>query len=260
MELINLSIDNRGVARVVLNRPDKLNAFSRALCDAYLLTLGKLESQIASGKVRLVMLDSSSDKAFCAGADLKERAAMDEKEIDEQLRVQRQMMDRTESLKAPTVAVLRGVAFGGGLELALSCDFRLARDSVQLGLTETKLAIIPGSGGTQRLTRLVGVARAKELIMLGRRIDARSAADLGIVNEVSENLDLLVESYVDNLLEAGPLALAAAKAAIQRAPDLALSEGLDFERSCYESVLRSQDRVEGLEAFMEKRKPRYSGN
>ena len=260
MELVNLSIDERGVARIVLNRPDKLNAFSRALCDAYLLALGKVESGLAGGKVRVVILDSSSDKAFCAGADLKERAGMDEKQIDEQLRVQRQMMDRTEALAAPTLAVLRGVAFGGGLELALSCDFRLARDTVQLGLTETKLAIIPGSGGTQRLTRLVGVARAKELILLARRLDARAAAHLGIVNEVTENLDLLVESYVDNLLEAGPLALAAAKAAIQRAPDLVLGEGLDFERSCYERVLKSQDRVEGLEAFMEKRKPRYSGN
>ncbi len=260
MILVNYFLDARGVATLTLNRPEKLNAFSKELCEHYLNQLSQLEKDIQQKKARIAVIDTSSDKAFCAGADLKEREAMNESQISEQLNVQRQMMDRTAALAIPTIAMLRGVAFGGGLELALACDFRLAKPTAQLGLTETRLGIIPGSGGTQRLTRLVGVARAKELILLAKRVTATEGVAIGIINCVDEDLGSALESYVSAILEAGPLALISAKRSIDEGAALPLAKALDVERECYERVLKSKDRVEGLQAFLEKRKPRYQGH
>lgn len=259
MSLVQYAVEPSGLAKIILNRPDKLNAFSRGLCDAYLARLDELEADIKKDRVKLVVIDSSSDKAFCAGADLKERAAMNADEIDAQLTLQRQMMDRTASLPVPTLAVLRGVAFGGGLELALACDLRVAALTAQMGLTELKLAIIPGSGGTQRLARLIGLARAREMIMLSKRLNAPTAKIYGLVNEVNADVDVVVTEYVDAILASGPIAQRAAKRAINGGMNLSLGEALDFERECYEMVLQSRDRTEGLTAFLAKRPPKYQG-
>ena len=161
----------------------------------------------------------------------------------------------------PVVAAINGAAFGGGLELALACDLRIAADTAELGLTEVRLGIIPGAGGTQRLTRIAGVAAAKELILTGRRVRAQRAYALGIVSDVvpAENLADAAGKLADEIASAGPLALAAAKRAIDSGAGLPLADGLALEAACYEEVLASDDRNEGLAAFAEKRAPLFKG-
>jgi enoyl-CoA hydratase/carnithine racemase len=167
----------------------------------------------------------------------------------------------TENFPAPVIAAISGAALGGGLELALAADIRLADESASLGLSEVRLGIIPGAGGTQRLSRLCGLAVAKELILTGRRIDASTALTLGLVSRVVAKSDLraAVASLCSELAAAGPLALAAAKRAIDSGFGKPMHEALAIERACYEGVLVSQDRNEGLRAFAEKRPPRYQG-
>ena len=161
----------------------------------------------------------------------------------------------------PTIAAINGVAFGGGLELALACDFRIAVEGAHLGLTEVRLGIMPGAGGTQRLSRLVGVARAKELILLGRRATAARAAHIGLVNEVvpADQLARMVNEIVVELGGSAPVSVAKAKEAIDRGIDVVIDEGLRIERACYDCTLVTEDRNEGLRAFAEKRAPRFQG-
>jgi enoyl-CoA hydratase/carnithine racemase len=156
---------------------------------------------------------------------------------------------------------MNGVAFGGGLELALACDLRLAAEGIEMGLLEVRLGIIPGAGGTQRLTRVAGAAVAKELILTGRRIPAARAAELGIVTRVVAPDDLAgaTERLAAEVAECGPLAVAAAKRAIDDGATLPLGDALALERDRYETVLTSDDRNEGLAAFMEKRRPQFTG-
>ncbi len=187
---------------------------------------------------------------------------MDEEDVRDFLPLYRSTFGAIDRLPVPTVAALDGVAFGGGLELALACDFRVAASHVTLGLTETSLGIIPGAGGTQRVTRIVGEARAKELIIFARRITASEALSIGLVNRVAEEgtraLDLALE-WVEPLERAAPIAIAAALEAIDGAGDRPLEDGLSLERRCYERTLASQDRLEALAAFAEKRPPRFEG-
>jgi enoyl-CoA hydratase/carnithine racemase len=158
------------------------------------------------------------------------------------------------------VAAINGVAFGGGLELALACDFRIAAPSAQLGLTEVRLGILPGAGGTQRLPRLIGAARAKELILLGRRIDAARALEIGLVNAVTDDLPAAVDALARELEGCAPISVAKAKEAIDRGLDVDIDTGLSVERHCYDATLGTEDRLEGLRAFAEKRPPRYTGS
>jgi len=171
-------------------------------------------------------------------------------------------LDAVAAFPAPVIAALNGVAFGGGFELALACDLRLAADQAELGLVEVRLGIIPGAGGTQRLARVAGVAVAKELILTGRRIGAARAQALGIVSSVHPAGDLLAAALAvaDEIAAGGPLAVAQAKRAIDGGASLPLAQALAFERSCYEVVLASADRDEGLAAFLEKRRPVFKGN
>lgn len=165
------------------------------------------------------------------------------------------------ALPCPVIAAVNGAAFGGGLELALACDLRVAVEEATLGLVEARLGIIPGAGGTQRLARVVGVGRAKELIFTGRRFDARVALEMGLVSQVvpAGDLHAAVSKLVDDIAACGPLAVAQAKAAIDGGIALTLAGGLALERRCYEVVLASADRDEGLRAFAEKRPPRFQG-
>jgi enoyl-CoA hydratase/carnithine racemase len=212
--------------------------------------------------IRAILITGAGDKAFCAGADLKERRAMTEDRVPNFVRNIRRTMDDIAGLPQPTIAVVNGFAFGGGTELMLACDLRVAAPHAQFGLTETSLAIIPGAGGTQRLPRLVGRSRAKDLILTARRIDATEAERIGLVNRVAEPGRLretaleLARSIADN----GPVAVRAAKAAIDQGCEEPLARGQEIEARCYGRVLPTQDRLEALAAFAEKRKPKFKGS
>ncbi|XP_051139867.1 probable enoyl-CoA hydratase 2, mitochondrial isoform X3 [Andrographis paniculata] len=210
---------------------------------------------------KVLLISSSVPKVFCAGADLKERKAMTPSEVQNYVRSLRSTFAYLEALHIPTIAVIEGAALGGGLEMALSCDLRICGEDAVLGLPETGLAIIPGAGGTQRLPRLVGKSRAKELIFTGRRIAGRDALSLGLINHCvpgSKVRDKALEVARD-INQKGPLAIRMAKKAIDGGMEVDMSSGLSLEEECYEQLLHTKDRLEGLAAFAERRKPNYRG-
>ncbi|HLV64612.1 MAG TPA: enoyl-CoA hydratase-related protein [Polyangiaceae bacterium] len=254
-----LRIERReSAAIVVLDRPDRQNALSRDLVRA----LGRVGKELdADDSVRAVILTGAGQRAFCAGADLKERRGMSNAEVLDMLRLYRTELAWIGAFRAPVVAAINGIALGGGLELALACDLRIAVDGAVLGLPETTLGIIPGAGGTQRLPRIVGAARARELILLGRRWTAREAFSIGLVNHVVPDAERLLDdtlAFIRPILDGAPLAQRAALEAL-RASELPLEQGLEVELAAYERCLKSEDRLEGLRAFEEKRPPRFTG-
>jgi len=247
-----------GVVLLGLDRPAAKNALGRQLLAEFRQAVGALGSDPA---VRVVVLHSLVPGVFCAGADLKERAEMSTEEAGAFVQSIRASFSDLERMPMPVIAALEGAAFGGGLELALAADLRVAGTDAKMGLVETALAIIPGGGGTQRLPRLIGAARAKELIFTARRFGAEEAGRLGLVNRVvpagqalNGALDLARE-----ILPNGPIALRMAKRAIDQGLDLGLASGLALEEACYAQVIPTQDRLEGLAAFREKRRPQYKG-
>jgi enoyl-CoA hydratase/carnithine racemase len=254
-----LRIDRRGpVIVLVLDRPERSNALSRATVQA----LGRAGRELErDATVRAVVITGSGDRAFCAGADLKERLHMADAEVLELLGLYRSELRWLGGLRVPVIAAINGVALGGGLELALACDFRVARVSAILGLPETSLGIIPGAGGTQRLPRIVGEAKAKELILLGARLTAPEALESGLLHRVFPDEDDFMArtlEFIRPVIEGAPIAQAAALRAI-RAASLPLEDGLKIELDAYEECLASEDRREALEAFREKRPPRFRG-
>lgn len=211
--------------------------------------------------VRAVVIRSGVPKAFCAGADLKERATMSKSEVAAFVHGLRSAFSGVASLPMPTIAAIEGAALGGGLELALACDFRVAGAEAQLGLPETALGIIPGAGGTQRLSRLIGPSKAKELIFTARKLTAADAFTFGVVNHVvaagsayARSLDL-----ARAILPQGPIAVRMAKEAIDKGVEVDIGSGLAIEQACYAQVIPTADRLEGLAAFKEKRRPVYKG-
>ena len=257
---VGIKSERRGAITIwTIDRPERMNALSRAA----VRELGRLARSVRDdSSVRAVIIAGTGDRAFCAGADLKERRSMDEEDVRDFLPLYRATFGEIDRLPMPCVAAMDGVAYGGGLELALACDFRVAASHVKLGLTETSLGIIPGAGGTQRLTRIIGEARAKELIVFARRINAAEAERLGIVNRVAEEgvraLDAALE-WIAPLENAAPIAIAAALEAVDGAGDRSLEDGLSLETRCYERTLVSEDRLEALAAFAEKRPPVFKG-
>jgi methylglutaconyl-CoA hydratase len=247
------------IAIWTLDRPERMNALSRAV----VRELGRLAREAARDtSLRGVIITGSGGKAFCAGADLKERQSMNLEDVRDFLGLYRSSFGAIDALPVPVVAAIDGVAFGGGLELALACDFRVMSRSSQIGLTETSLAIIPGAGGTQRLPRIVGEARAKEMILLAQRLDATAALACGLVTRVADEGRSALDgarALLEPLTRAAPIAIAAALEAIDAAADTPLEHGLSRERVCYERTLESEDRLEALAAFAEKRKPVYRG-
>jgi methylglutaconyl-CoA hydratase len=248
-----------GVALVTLDRPERMNALSRALVARF----GEIGRELtAQSDVRLVIVTGAGDKAFCAGADLKERAGMSPDEVRTLLRAYETELGWLETIGAPTLAAINGAALGGGLELALLCDLRVAAQHAVLGLPETSLGVIPGAGGTQRLPRLLGEARAKELILRAARLTAPEALILGLVNQImpkGEQFLLEVMSWAEPILNGAPLAVRAALQAVRGATTRELREGLTLEREAYEQCLTSEDRLEALAAFAEKRPPVFKG-
>ena len=211
---------------------------------------------------RCVVFTSFSQRVFSAGADLKERSAMSEDETRVFVGLLRSTMQRVADLPFPVVAAIDGVALGGGLELALAADLRIASEKAKLGFPETSLAILPGAGGTQRLPRLIGSAKAKELVWTGNQLSGRQALDCGLVNEVvatGSATDRATELAFE-IASNGPVAIRASKAAIQKGAGLeCIHEALEIERKCYSRVIPTRDRLEGLKAFREGRTPKYTG-
>jgi methylglutaconyl-CoA hydratase len=252
-------VDRReAVAIVTMNRPEAANALSKGLVAAMTETFAALA---ADKDLRAVVLTGAGDKVFCAGADLKERKDMTLEQTWAFLDEINGVMNAVAAFPRPVIAAINGAAFGGGFELALACDLRIAAESAQMGLTEVRLGIIPGAGGTQRLARVASIAAAKELILTGRRIHASRAYLLGVVNEVvpAGALSEVALRLANDIAAAGPLAVAAAKRAIDGGFDVPLADGLALEAVCYEEVLASDDRNEGLAAFAEKRPPVFKG-
>jgi enoyl-CoA hydratase/carnithine racemase len=243
---------------VTLDRPDVRNALSRAVN----LRLQDIAAELAHREdVHVVVLTGAGEKAFCAGADLKERKGVPASESASYINAIAGAINAWGAIRKPTICLMNGSAYGGGLELAMACDFRICVDAAEMGLTEVRLGIMPGAGGTQRLPRLVGEARAKELILLGRRINAARALEIGLVHQVvpRDQLRPAAEAMIAELAGCAPLSVASAKAAIERGYGRAMAEGLAIERECYEVTLYSADRDEGLAAFAEGRPPRYLG-
>ena len=259
-EAAGVRLERRGsIALVTLDRPERMNALSRALVAGF----GEIGREVAAlDDVRLVIVTGAGDKAFCAGADLKERAGMSQDEVRALLLAYESELGWLETCPVPTIAAINGAALGGGLELALLCDLRIAAHHAVLGLPETSLGVIPGAGGTQRLPRLLGEARAKELILRAARLSASEALILGLVNQVlpkSEDFVLEVMNWAEPILSGAPLAIRAAVTAMRGAATRDLRAGLALERAAYEQCLASEDRVEALAAFSEKRRPVFKG-
>ena len=253
-------LDRRGAVGVLtIDRADRRNALSRDT----LYALGRLGRELVRDpSVRAIVVTGEGDKAFCAGADLKERQGMSTDDVRVQVGLYRSELGVLDESPKPVIAALNGVALGGGLELALLCDLRVAAPHVELALPETTLGIIPGAGGTQRLPRIVGEARAKEMILLGRKLGASEALAWGLVNRVSPAGVSVLEdtlSWIAPIAAGAPLAQAAALGAIEASYDVALPRGLELERVFYDETLRSDDRLEALRAFAEKRKPVFQG-
>lgn len=259
-ESFPIEVEQRGnVVIWTIDREARMNSLSRAL----LLAFGKLAREaVTNPSVRAIVITGRGEKAFCAGADLKERQGMTENDIRVQVELYRSELGPLDRSPKPVIAALNGVAVGGGLELALVCDLRVAAAHAMIGLPETTLGIIPGAGGTQRLGRIVGEARAKEMILLGRRIDATQALAWGLVNRVtSPGVNLIDDTlaFIEPIANGAPIAQAAALEAVDRSFGVSLEMGLELEKVSYDKVLVSADRREALTAFAEKRKPTFAG-
>ena len=254
-----LIVEHRGsTAWITLNRPDARNALSRDLNLQMQDVAAELEVR---EEVRAIVITGAGDKAFCAGADLKERRGVSAAETGPYINAIAGAIGAWAESRKPTICAMNGSAYGGGLELALACDFRILVEGAELGLTEVRLGIMPGAGGTQRLPRLIGEARAKEMILLGRRISSARALEIGLVNQVvpRAGLQAAVEALLAELAACAPLSVRCAKAAIEGGYGKPMADALDLERRYYDATLFSADRDEGLAAFAEGRPPRYEG-
>lgn len=245
-----------GVATLTLNRPERYNALGGRIVGELGAALDEIEG---SGEARVLILTGAGEKAFCSGVDLKERSEMDADAKWAHNRALNAFAERLARLQAPTIAALNGLAFGGGLEITLACDFRIAVEGARFALPEVGLGIVPGAGGTQRLPRLVGPTRAKELILTGRRIDAEAALEMGLVSKVVPSGSLMEEArtLAGEIVANSPLALAYAKAAVDLASETSIEQGLRYETAAIRATLASEDYKIGLAGFAQKQAPKF---
>lgn len=254
----NILLERRGrVALVTINRPDKLNALNIKTREELANALDELR---ADADIRVVVLTGAGEKAFVAGADINEfagRTAVQQRAVMKA----RNIFVTAEDFPKPLIAMINGFCLGGGCELALSCDIRIASEKARFGQPEINLGIIPGGGGTQRLTRLVGEGKSMQMILSGEMIDAQEAFRLGLVNEVHPVADLEAKTMelANKIAEKSPVALAMAKTAVKAAARTTLRAGLDQEIDLFALCFSSEDKEEGVRAFLEKRKPEFTG-
>lgn len=247
-----------GIARLTVHRPDKLNALDR-------LTMEAIDAAVASARddaaVGALLVCGAGEKAFVAGADINELAGQSPVSGEAYARAGQGVLNRLEALGKPSIAVLKGYALGGGLELAMACTLRVASETARMGQPETSLAIIPGYGGTQRLARLVGRSKALEMILTGEPIDAREAHRIGLVNRVAPpgEVDQVAEGLARTLVSRGPVALRYALRAVHEGLQMTLDEGLSLEAALFGLTCATEDMREGTRAFIEKRKPSFRG-
>ncbi|KAF7244510.1 Enoyl-CoA hydratase domain-containing protein 2, mitochondrial [Varanus komodoensis] len=253
---------NCGIAEILMNRPHARNSLGKKLVDELYETLDVLHFDES---VRVVIVKSNVEGVFCAGADLKERAQMSDSETDHFVQRLRSLMDGIAALPMPTIAAIEGYALGGGLELALACDLRVAASSAKMGLIETTRGLFPGAGGTQRLPRCIGTGLAKELIFTGRQIDGQEAFSIGLVNHtVPQNKEgdaayKRALALAEEIVPRAPIAVKMGKVAINRGSEVDIASGMAIERMCYAQNIPTRDRQEGMAAFIEKRPPKFIG-
>jgi enoyl-CoA hydratase len=245
------------VATITINRPDKRNALNAAVRRELLQALDNLRGDV---NARVLVITGAGDKAFIAGADIAEfaeRTAVEQRGVMSERRI----FDEIAQFPKPVIAMINGFALGGGCEVALACDVRVAARSARLGQPEIKLGIIPGGGGTQRLPRLIGVGNAMRLILTGELIGAEEAARLGMVDVVVDDGDLDARTYeIARAMAAhSPLTLQLARSAIRASEEMPLAAGLAYERELFITAFGSADKREGVAAFLEKRAPRFTG-
>jgi len=258
MELKNLLLDRATIATLTVNRPAALNALDRRVLEEIAQVLRDVRHDPA---VRVLIVTGAGDRAFVAGADIAAMAAMSAVEGLEFSRLGHRVMQTFEDLPIPVIAAVNGFALGGGLELALACDLIVASDKARFGQPEINLGLIPGFGGTQRLPHWIGHVRARELVMTGDMIDAKTALELGLVNAVVAPGELMAaaRSLAEKLASKSAFALRQAKAALRAAATVEEDAGLRFEQEAFGVAFASADRVEGTKAFLEKRPPKWQG-
>jgi enoyl-CoA hydratase/carnithine racemase len=258
LAVIQVEVDADGICVARLNRPGALNTLDGALVEALRVTFSDLADR---RDVRAIVLTGAGERAFCVGADLKERAGMTEAQVSRRIADYARAFRAIERCPKPVICAINGYALGGGLELALTADLRVCGEQTKVGLTEATLGIIPGAGGTQRLPRLIGASRAKELIFTGARITGARAAEIGLVDRAVPAAEVLPVALdlARQTLKCAPIALAQAKAAIDGGLQADLETGLRLEAACYAITIPTEDRLEGLAAFKEKRAPEFKG-
>jgi len=255
----NIELKRDGaLARLVVERPEALNALSFRTLDEMDAALDEVAAEATIG---LLVISGQGPKSFVAGADIGELRGLDRDRGMEVARRGQALYDRIDNLPIPVIAAVNGFALGGGCELALACDIRIAADNAVFGLPEAKLGVIPGYGGTQRLPRLVGPGFALEMILSGRMVKAEEALARGLVNRVvpAAELEAAVRELAGTILANGPLALRAAKEAVKEGLQLPLGEGLEIEAKLFGNLCGSADQREGMAAFLEKRKADFKG-
>jgi enoyl-CoA hydratase len=252
----NILTDVEGhVGIVTLNRPKVLNALNHELMEELVSALATFE---ADENVRAIVL-TGSERSFAAGADIKEMS--EESSISIMLQDKFATWDKVRNTKKPIIAAVSGFAFGGGCELAMTCDMIIASETAQFGQPEINLGVIPGAGGTQRLTRAVGKVKAMEMILTGRPITAKEALAVGLVNKVVP-VELFLEeakALAKEIAKKSPIAVRLAKEAVMKTFDTSISEGLEFERKNFYALFASEDQKEGMKAFLEKRQAKFVG-
>ena len=247
-----------GIATITFNRPEVHNALNSAMVDGFQKALGEIEQDKG---IRSLILTGAGEKSFVSGSDIEELSKRTPLDIIESSRKRQGLLNRLEGLGIPSIAAINGYAFGVGCEIALACTLRIASENARMGQLEINLGIIPGAGGTQRLPRLIGRARAAELILTGKIINAEEAFRVGLVNRVVSSDKLMDEcrQWAGIFSEKSPVAMKYALRAMNQGIEVDLATGLKMEGLCLGACFASKDSKEGLQAFLEKRKPKYEG-